>query len=64
MEKNLARITTTTSIDLSSKDSFSFDKDMLKEFIFPTDEAIMEAINIDRPPWNSLIIILPSCHLR
>ena len=50
MEKNLPHITTTMSIDLSSKDSFSSDKDMLKEFIFPTDEAIMEAINIDRPP--------------
>ena len=35
--------------DLASKDSFSSDEDMIKEFIFPTDEAIMEAMNIDHP---------------
>ena len=64
MEKNLPHITTTMSIDPTSEDSFYFDDYMLKEFIFPIDEAIMEAINIDRPPWNSLIIILPSRHLR
>ena len=27
---------------------------MLKELIFPIYEAMMEAMNIDTPPWNSL----------